>query len=229
MLKEAITTFLDILYPKSCHICSKIFKNRTEAFDDYLCLECFKGMKKTSVIYETLWEKERNISVYHRLISYYVYEGSIKELVHKFKYSNRPYLAGTIAALMSSRIKEYDMPLLNRIDALLPVPLHPSRQREREFNQSELIARNLSLEYKKPVCLAVKRNRPTKPQTTLDRTQRHSNVRGAFCLAKNASVEGKHILIIEDVVTTTATVREILRALRKAGAKNASVLAFARG
>jgi ComF family protein len=227
MLKELTAGLVDILYPKSCHVCSRLFQKGTISFDDYLCRDCFLDMKKASCASYSPYHPDA--SPYQSLLACYLYEGGIKELIHKFKYENRPYLSKTISRLINSALEGYGEALFNKVDCLVPVPLHPVRQREREFNQSDLIAKELSREFKRPVCRAIKRIKNTKPQNTLDKTSRLSNLKDAFVLCGPFSLIDKHVLLIDDVVTTTATVTEAARTLKKRGVRKISVLAFARG
>jgi ComF family protein len=119
--------------------------------------------------------------------------------------------------------------LFSAVDCLVPIPLHPTRIREREFNQSELIANGLSLLFKKPVHAALKKIKNNRSQTFFSPTQRFKNSQDTFALTQSASIAEKNILLIDDVVTTAATVSEAARVLKKAHAQSISVLAFAQG
>lgn len=222
MIKEFRATLADILYPKNCHICSKIIKGKINAFDENICLECVKDMKKAV----PMVSPRHPDAPYDKLAACYNYEGPVRELIHKFKYQNRPYLARSIARLM---IESINPALFERIDCLMPVPLHQVRVREREFNQSERIAMELSPIFKKPVSLALKKIRNTLSQTTLKEGERFSNLKNAFTVANSKTIFNKNVLIIDDVITTKATVTEASRVLKNAGAKTIHVLAFARG
>jgi len=222
MIKEFRTALADIIYPKSCHICSKILKGMINAFDENICLECVKDMKKVV----PMVSPTRLGAPYSKLAACYNYEGPVRKLIHKFKYENRPYLASTIARLI---FKAINPALFERIDCLLPVPLHQVRIREREFNQSERIARELSPLFKSPVSLTLKKIRNTLSQTTLKEGERFSNIKNAFTVSDSKCILDKNVLIIDDVVTTKATVTEASRVLKNAGAKTVHILAFAKG
>lgn len=222
MLKEFTLTLKDILYPKACHICSKIIKGRINAFDANLCLDCAASMIKTPPADVPAASSEP----YSSLHACYHYEGTVRELVHKFKYENRPYLAKSIVRLMRLAISPS---LFQRTDCLVPVPLHPARKREREFNQSECIAKELSLILKKPVCLALKKIKNTPSQTAFKEEIRLSNLKDAFAVSDARGIAGKNCLLVDDVVTTKATIREAASVLKKTGANSIFVLTFARG
>ena len=114
-------------------------------------------------------------------------------------------------------------------DWLIPVPLHPTRKRERGFNQSGEMARHLSHIVGVPVAQHwLLRTRPTKVQAGLTRRERRQNVSGAFALSEQADVHGKAVLVIDDVFTTGATLNECARILRQSGAARVAVLTVAR-
>jgi len=112
---------------------------------------------------------------------------------------------------------------------IMAVPLHPKRLREREFNQSILLAREISKALKLPLILNnLQRIRWTRPQIELKGKERLMNVKGAFTLRDPKEVKGKSILLIDDVYTTGATVQECSKVLKKAGAEKIYVLTLAR-
>src|SRR5262249_26772570 len=115
-------------------------------------------------------------------------------------------------------------------DAVVPVPLHPSRLRERGFNQAERLARIMAQErHWKLDANGLLRVRPTSSQTNLPRTERAANVRGAFAPREPMRFAGKAVLIVDDVITTSATLKEAARVVREAGATRVCVVALARG
>ena len=116
-----------------------------------------------------------------------------------------------------------------QVELVCPVPLHPRRQRERGFNQSELLARSLAAHFGAelaPHLLA--RVRDTAPQIDLPRAERQANVRGAFAVPKPEKAAGKSVLVVDDVFTTGATLRECARVLRRAGASRVLIFTLAR-
>jgi ComF family protein len=103
-------------------------------------------------------------------------------------------------------------------DVIVPVPLHPARQRERGFNQASLLALALRDRVAAPIKPLLERVRYTTTQTAFDRTERIENLHGAFRLRRKADVRGLRVLLIDDVLTTGATLSECARVLKKAGA-----------
>ncbi len=115
------------------------------------------------------------------------------------------------------------------VDAVVPVPLYPRKEREREFNQAEEIARAMSPALKAPVRAKwLRRLRDTRSQTELKASDRRRNVRGAFAVRRPEEVRERRILLIDDVFTTGATIGECARVLRKAGAARILVATPAR-
>lgn len=118
---------------------------------------------------------------------------------------------------------------LERVDMILPVPLHLKRLRQRGFNQAALLCRFLGKRLGVPVRYDVLfRGHWTDPQTRLDRKQRHANVKNAFHVAAPGIIQGSSLLLVDDVFTTGSTVNECARSLRKAGAGEVTVLTVAR-
>jgi ComF family protein len=118
-------------------------------------------------------------------------------------------------------------PELGAFDGLVPVPLHPSRLRERGYNQARLLAAEIGLVHRKPVLEPLKRCRATKPQWNLGRGERGRNVSGGIKAAPG-SAKGLRLLLIDDVCTTGATLEECARALREGGAESVGAFVFAR-
>ena len=115
------------------------------------------------------------------------------------------------------------------VDLIVPVPLHPKRLRWRGFNQSLLLARQVSRLYEVPIDpFVLCRDRETAPQTQLTEDERRRNVRGAFAIQTGKSLKGKGVLLVDDVYTSGATVNECSRALIRGGAKVVYVLTLAR-
>ncbi|QJD30693.1 ComF family protein [Methylococcus geothermalis] len=151
------------------------------------------------------------------------YEEPIRHLIHGLKFDHRHACARTLGELTARHFREYAEPP----DVIVPVPLHPSRYRERGFNQSLEIARHLSRNLNLPLELhACTRSRTTRPQAQLSAKERAKNIRGAFRLERE--IEARHIAILDDVVTTGATVSELARTLRKTGIARIDVWAVAR-
>lgn len=161
---------------------------------------------------------------YTRAWSTYPYEPPLQKAIQLFKYEGKVTLAGALGELMVDQTHP-----LPEADVVMPVPLHPTRLRDREFNQSLLLADavarrlRLSLSYTNLVRLW-----ETPPQTMLSRTARRKNLRRAFGVVRPAEVTDRRIILVDDVYTTGTTVNECAKALRKAGAADVYVWTLAR-
>jgi ComF family protein len=149
------------------------------------------------------------------------YDGALRAVVHAIKYEGRRSLAKPLARLIQQRCHG----VLEGVDAVVPVPLHPSRRRARGFNQAFDIARHLG-----PCAIrALKRTRATPSQTGLPAAQRHRNMRRAFAPAWRApSLAGKIVLLVDDVSTTGATIDACARVLIEMGAREVRAVTAAR-
>ena len=156
------------------------------------------------------------------------YRGPLKDLVHKLKYSGSTFIERDLAPLLQACAQAH-FPCAE-IDAVTFVPLHPTRERERTYNQSHLLAKGLAHGLLKPVaarCLI--RTRPTATQTDLTAHERMMNMQGAFAAREPAWLEGRTLLLVDDVMTTGATVNECAKALKGGGAARVFVATVARG
>jgi predicted amidophosphoribosyltransferase len=173
-----------------------------------------------------------------------IYTGALRSIIHAFKYRGRRSLAAPLAQAM----RQHAGDLLTGVDWIVPVPLHPRRARQRGFNQADDLARALHL----PMLRALRRIRPTRSQSELPAARRHRNVRGAFALARRcaprrararrigieggrlcpqrpkALVDGRCVVLVDDVSTTGATLNACAQVLKAAGAREVRALTAAR-
>lgn len=164
---------------------------------------------------------------YRRILGAAVYEGAVEEAVKLLKFHDKPRLAGPLAELMGdSAREELDC---TAYDLLVPVPLHRVRRRTRGFNQSQLLALQLLPVFPNArLDESLERVRPTRVQSKLgNEAERRANVQGAFAVRLDGDVQGKTVLLVDDVITTGGTVSECASALRAAGALAVDVLAAA--
>jgi ComF family protein len=147
------------------------------------------------------------------------FTNTAREIVHHLKYLDRVSLAKPLGEMLADVYRNEGF----TADAIVPVPLHPARERIRGFNQAERIARHIG----PPVFSNwVRRKRKTATQTGLTRSQRKENLSGAFKIV--GEIRGRRILIVDDVLTTGATVNEIAKVLKRGGAERVEVLTVAR-
>jgi competence protein ComFC len=154
--------------------------------------------------------------------------GPVLEAIHRYKYGRQLWFEKFLASLLVDAAAPSLSPA--QWDCLVPVPLHPLKEREREFNQAERLGRRLSEATGIPLTARLlRRVRPTRTQTLLSRSERAENMRRAFALRREGSLEGRRCLLVDDVLTTGATTSACARVLREAGAPAVAVWTVARG
>jgi ComF family protein len=158
------------------------------------------------------------------------YKDGMREAIHAMKYGGRAVVATPLGRLLAEAAPDaLPAPPAEWAEALVPVPLHPTRLAERGFNQAELLAAPCAARWRVPVLgRALVRTRATPPQTDLDAAARRANVRDAFRVPRAAAIAGRRLLLVDDVLTTGATAGAAAGALRAAGAAAVGVLALAR-
>lgn len=157
---------------------------------------------------------------FSKILYYGIYEGTLKEAIHLLKFNGVKRLSKPLSLLLP----ELSIPEANGI---VPVPLNNKRLKQREFNQTASISRHLSRELKIPLMLYVlKKTKNTHPQTDVTGKERLKNLRNAFTASE--AINGLGLLLVDDVITTGATVRECAKTLIGAGAKSVTVVALAR-
>ena len=160
-------------------------------------------------------------------VACFVSDGPVRTFIHGFKYSGQFYYRKTLSAWLAETLDDARI-AAHPFDALVPVPLHHVRYRERDFNQAEVLAKGIAEKAGKPVWNALRRVRNTPTQTRLDREERAENLRGAFVVRRPEQIKGRDLLLVDDVFTTGSTVEECSRILRKAGAASVRVITVAR-
>ena len=186
-----------------------------------ICGLTFDGVGKDHVCGHCMADKPAFSSSY----APFLYGGAVKQAILRFKYRPAPWLSTQLGRLLFNR----DGNFVAIPDVVMPVPSHPSRLRQRGFNQSALLARYAAAAYRVPMdTTTLRRTRGTMPQAGLNRAQRLKHLRGAFLACSTPRLTDARVLLIDDVVTTTATIRSAARALIGAGARRVDVLSLAR-
>jgi len=229
----------NIFYPAHCLTCRARLKGKTSSAlickncsDKILlnlpgfCSKCgMGGQIKLSEDCPACKGKNFN---FRRAFSSCIYDEPLKELIHLFKYKSKLKLKKLFAAILIRFIKDYSLPIQD-YDLFVSIPMHPARLREREFNHSQVLAKELSLEFKIPVNSDnIIRSRHGAPQAALSEEERMKNVKEAFRIKRPQEFANMNILIIDDVFTTGSTVSEIAFLLNENKAAAADVLTLAR-
>lgn len=211
-------SFLNLVYPLRCASCNKDI----EALNNFgICDLCLRQIPENS---------NPPIKGLHfeKAYSACLYEGVLKELIHKFKYKNKVSLSKILSKLMIDFIK-YNPEALAEIEIITFVPLHDARERERGFNQSGILAAKLSKESGIRFSDTLKKTIATRHQNELSRNDRLINLKGAFKIRDGAMIEGLNVLLVDDVITTGATLDECAKTLLDNGAKKVNCFTLARG
>jgi ComF family protein len=217
--RQVFNTLLDLLYPPTCGGCG------AAGVGDW-CAACDARLQRLTGAEQTRtlglpapWE-----SITLPVVSLAVYASPLREAIHAFKYDSLRPLAQPLGRLLY----EVGASCAPRTDLITPVPLHQRRQRERGYNQSELLAHALGDACGLPVqAKAVQRMRHTHQQALLGVHERRANVRGAF-RATPALVRDRRVLLVDDVFTSGATLSECAAALLDAGAQQVLAVTLAR-
>ena len=235
---------IDIIYPPRCRICRTFLRGGEGSRDQQthpVCRTCFNNFTEITSPHCSICRRPfhgtieddhpceaclRDEPFYDRLGAPYLYDGGVMEAIHALKYGGRTSLVDAVGPLLVSFAEDW----LDQDDGIImPVPLHPKRLRERGFNQSLLLAREVAsgtgreLDY-----LSLQRTRYTKPQTGLKSDDRRKNVRGAFGLTDRINMKNRSVILVDDVATTGNTLNECARILKKAGCKKVLCLVLAR-
>lgn len=214
-LSQFIRSLFDLAFPAYCCHCNEIL-NRTEVI---VCEKCYSGIPKLDDVHKVAFLNRIPIKHFNNINIFLVYNDLFQKLMHLYKYQEYTDLARCFAKTISDGIN-------NNYDIITYVPLHESKERERGYNQSKIIAKivaenlNLNLGYS-----LLSRQRYTTTQTELTRKERIKNVGEAFLV--NKDVYNKSILIIDDVITTGATLNECSRVLSEAGCSLVDIAALA--
>ncbi len=233
MVNKCVESVRRFLYPDLCLLCGANTGDdpglchgcRQELpLNHHCCPRCALPLPASGDTAVPCGECQQQPPPFDRCISPFLYHPPIDWLINGLKFHARLCNARLLAALLSRSVAEKGV---GRPDLLIPVPLHPGRLRRRGYNQALELARHLGRQLSIPLnhgsCI---RQRPTAPQAGADRAQRQRNLRRAFALRNRPQAE--HVALIDDVVTTGATVSELAETLRRAGILRVDVWAVAR-
>jgi ComF family protein len=211
ILKEILSVF----YPETCFCCNTTISTNNEG----ICICCRHDLPFTN--YTNLKSNKVEKSFYGRIpieeatsLLYFSKKGPIQELMHHLKYRNKEKIGQILGVWMAQDLKQSNR--FKNIDAIVPVPLHKKRLKERGYNQLTLFGKTLSKELNIPYLPDnLIRIASTKTQTRKFRVERWSNVSTTFYVKDPVVFENKHVLLIDDIVTTGATVEACFHAFEK--------------
>ncbi|MGB9082149.1 MAG: ComF family protein [Desulfuromonadaceae bacterium] len=237
-VKQFFHALLDVLLPPICHICHSFIP---DAVPPHICPDCRERLPRVAsplcpicgIPFVGAGDDHRcgaclaHPPRFDTARAHFLYEGAIRDLIHSFKYNQRTHLRYPLALLALEGVDGF---LADQAPQLIvPVPLHRSRLRQRGFNQAVLLGRVLSRQLSLAMLPdTLVRTRPTEPQVDLSAAERRLNVKGAFSVPRPDRVEGKRILLLDDVMTTGSTMNECAKELKKAGAGMVIAVTIAR-
>lgn len=238
--KSWLDAGLALFYPPVCQLCEE---RRAGTQEGFVCSDCWSQVrfiqppfcKRCGLPFEgdltTPFECAncRELELYFRSARSAVAAGGvILDALHRYKYQRALWFELFLADVFLRQA----VPALHEAkwDLIVPVPLHPTKKREREFNQADRMAEHLSAATKIPLNKSLlRRVVPTRTQTLLTRQQRAANVRRAFALRGRTGLNGERVILVDDVFTTGATTNACARVLRDVGAAEVCVWTVARG
>lgn len=222
-MRAWISDLTKLLFPNNCFLC----KQDLIPGEKQICTACLACLPQTNFhehADNALSQKLKGRISFERAIAMYYFnaEGKMQEVLHEIKYRNNEHLAIYLGELLANKMKR----VFADVDVIVPVPLHEARITERGYNQSELLAQGLSEQWSIPIMTqAVKRTKNTETQTHKTRSERVENMKNAFVW--ETQINNKHILIIDDVVTTGSTIESLVLALPTEGQNKISILSLA--
>lgn len=238
-MKRILAGLSDIIFPPRCLTCDTVLEYhqhlpfcgacyaKIHFIESSVCPRCgipFAGADGGShlcgdcILSKTFYAAARAVGRY---------ETTLLEAIHRFKYNGRIHVGEILGKLMA----EFTYPAfdIREYSLIMPVPLHPKRLRERGFNQSVILAREVAGRLHIPLdFMTLKRHVYAEPQISLGKKEREVNVHGVFSVADTGKVAGQRIILVDDVYTSGSTVKECARALTKSRAERVAVLTLAR-
>jgi ComF family protein len=237
-IEKVAAGFFNLLFPDECRLCEEPLRNASRI---PVCPSCLSNVKpleaaffcrlcRTPFVdsypldeYDLCTICRENTVSFDAAYSFGSYDGTLRDLIHLFKYARIETLAAPLGRLMVNAI-----PRDEQFDMVQAMPIHWSKRWERGFNQAELLAKPVASRYGVGLSKGLQRVTRGKPQAGLDYTERLANLKSAFRVTRPQQVTGKRVLLVDDVFTTGATLRAAAAALKEAGARRVSALTLAR-
>lgn len=210
---------LDLIFPPVCGVCGRIDKN-------FLCKKCEIELKKQAVFGIDNYREDCQ-KLFDEHLYIFTYSGVIRERMLNYKFNDDSYMYKTFTNFLLKN--ENFVENIKSYDIIVPVPLSKKRKKERGYNQSLLIAKEISKATKIRINNAcLKKVKNIVAQSTLNKEDRQKNIEGAFILKNNKNIQNKKVLIIDDIFTTGSTVNECSKIIKQSGATNIGILTIAK-
>jgi ComF family protein len=200
-----LADFLSLLFPQLCEACNEKLSGQ----EKLICTNCLYNLPYTNfhqqtdhIVAQQFWGKIKLEGSY--ALFYFTKGGNVQRLIHHLKYKNKPQIGNMIGQIAGSRLAGNE--LFKTVDIIIPVPLHLSRMRKRGYNQSERFAQGLAEKLNAIVSIKnLVRTKATETQTKKSRYSRFENVSSVFAINNPEALAGKHILLVDDIMTTGST------------------------
>ncbi|HEX2395408.1 MAG TPA: phosphoribosyltransferase family protein [Bacteroidales bacterium] len=211
-LRQYFQGFVGIFYPQTCAACGNVLYHNEEV----ICLNCFIDLPRTK--FHHLADNEVARIFWGRIqianatsFMYFTRDSRYRQILHDLKYNGQKRVGIEFGRLFGLELRNT---AFKTADLILPVPLHPAKLRKRGYNQSELIAQGISVAINVPVETGfISRINPTATQTKRTRYERWENVRDSFRISRAEQLKNKHVILVDDVITTGATIEACASAL----------------
>lgn len=226
-LIEILKDFASLFFPNYCLACT----NTLVKGEEIVCTSCMTEMPQTDyhLDHENTLQTRLGLRIpaaYALAFFKFAKSSRVQHLLHNLKYKNHPEIGVVLGKVYGTRL--IDSGFSSEFDLILPVPLHESRKRKRGYNQSAMFAEGLSEKLSIPFSDSLlTRAKNTQTQTRKTRLNRWQNVSDVFLLRDNAAIKGKHILLVDDVITTGATIEACARVLLDNGCGKLSIACLA--
>ncbi|MHA4894236.1 ComF family protein [Pedobacter sp. PWIIR3] len=225
--RRILEDLIGLLYPNLCYGCLK----HLYTGESLICTECLYHISYTdhhldpnNRVAKQFWGRI-DFNAAMALLNFK--KGArVQNLIHHLKYKNQMLLGERLGTMVAANL--INSPYFEGLDLIIPVPMHPRKQHKRGYNQSECIAKGIAAELNIAInTTALLKTRETTTQTRRSRYSRHENMKSVFSLTKPVEIEGKHILLVDDVITTGATIEACAIEISKAKDIKLSIAAVA--
>lgn len=219
--------FINLLFPRLCQACNSSLLGS----EQLLCTHCLFNLPYTdfhlhpdNAVARQFWGKLDLQGVYALL--YFEKGGRVQHLMHQLKYKNMPAIGNRLGAIAGEQLLQTT--IFSNVDAIIPVPLHKSRMRERGYNQSTHFAQGLAQKLNAPVVEhQLIRGIKTATQTRKNRFERFTNMQQVFTITNSEALQEKHVLLVDDIITTGSTLEACAQELLKIPGLKLSIAAIA--
>ena len=226
-MKKLFQSIIGLFFPRLCLACGKSLFDHEE----FVCNACWLGMPKTNFhldpenpVAQTFWGRVWLVDA--AACFYYIRGNKVQRLIHHLKYKGEEELGVYLGEYYGNELLHHDF--LTQAEIIVPVPLHPKKLKKRGYNQSESIARGISRSMGFTVMTDVLyRTKFTDTQTKKSRFNRWKNVENLFEVNQTDRLQGKHVVVVDDVITTGSTIEACVEALQKVPGIKVSVIALA--